>query len=135
MGLITVGTPRDWQHTQDLPRFKPDKNLRAEKGKQTQDPHLLKKLCAIDPCWEREISSSQWGLWVYQPHSRQGLTPRSSWPTQSTLHIFLCALFDLLWYFFFFLPYGAFVCLFLSFAVCFMIIWGMEREQEHELVG
>jgi hypothetical protein len=49
--------------------FKPDKSpaLRSRNGHKVQP--IIKKLFAIDTCWEREIAFSQWSVTVYINHT------------------------------------------------------------------
>lgn len=104
---------RLWQHTQGLHRFESDKILvlRRRGGHRILLP--TKKLFAIDTCWERVASMEC--LWVYQPHSRASLIPRSCWPIQPDFictFVYVCMhththVFALISYF---LSYWCFVC-------------------------
>lgn len=90
---------------------------------------LAKKLFATIFPWERENHfSSLECYWIYQPHTRVGCMPRSSWLTQMESMSFVSFLFYFLyfrfycWNFFLFL-FGFFVIFIPSFR---------DREIEHE---
>lgn len=81
------------------------------------------KLLTIATCWQRENQfPSMQCHWVYQPHSRAGLLPSSSWLTQNRLHsssLCVCVLF----YWFLFV---------LIFNFCLVCFEREERRRERE---
>lgn len=68
-------THKDWQHTQEPHRFKPDENLIIENRNWTQSPTLTQDtICNwYLPAGEREISVLQWSSSRYWSHSRADL--------------------------------------------------------------
>lgn len=61
---------------------------------------LTKILFAINNCLERENQLPPMECcWVYQPHARTGLMPRSNWPTQNGLYVCLFGILVLVSFF------------------------------------
>lgn len=140
-GLWHIWTHRDGDntHTQDLPRFKSDKNPNTNK-EHTFLP-LKKKLIAIhNQCClgnEKLVFSNRMSLGIWTPHFGAGPMPRNSWPEQNKLHVWVFFVLLLLLFYFVCLL-ACFVLAFWSCCfVCFNcpLYWGRLSEREHMKLG
>lgn len=81
-------------HTRSYKFKSGKKNPNPEKWKWTESLTLTKKPFSIASFWERENRfSSVECCWVYQPHTKEDPTLRSSWPTWNIHHVFVHLLF------------------------------------------
>lgn len=113
---------RQWQHIQDLPRFKQDK-IPAWQRNGHKIPLLTKELFAFDPSGKGKTSFIK-GLSLaisYQPHSM----PKNHLLIQNRLH-FLC---------FFFVLFCNFIVCFLFCCLSFVVFCCLERKSRGHKVG
>lgn len=78
-------------------------------------PHLMKRLFALEICWERKKSIFFYGVLLGQLCFRADAVLQSTWPTEKELHNFW--LFLLLWDLFVLCFVLVFLCYFFLFAI------------------